>query len=205
VNNQPQPLAGIEYVATTQAAGPDELRAKISYERGVANINTFRKYQRRVCRNGDAAASTAICLGQYLAAPGVKAALASGSRLAATLEYVRRKRYDFTVPDTTVSVSDKPFRSWIGSLTFGRYLDPLGEQSQATRIDINASYEDVSNDPKRQDRGIATATLARQVGNDWVLALGLVYATKPEFRGEADRDLSLRLGLNYKILRKPAE
>jgi hypothetical protein len=31
------------------------------------------------------------------------------------------------------------------------------------------------------------------------LQIGLVYATKPEFRAEADRDLTARLGLNFKV------
>jgi hypothetical protein len=30
------------------------------------------------------------------------------------------------------------------------------------------------------------------------VALSLVYATKPEFRGEVDEEISARLGFNYK-------
>ena len=205
LNNQPQPLAGIEYGAIQEFAGPDELRFKVSYEKGFVNINSFRGYQQAVCKRSadlDVAQSTAICLRQYLDQPGVKTSLASGSRFAFTLEHVRRKRFAISVPDTTVTLNEAPVRSWIGALTVGRYLDPVESQAQLTRLDISASYEDVSNDPKRQDRGIASATLTRKLSGDWLLAFGLVYATKPEFRAEADKDLSLRLGLNYKILRK---
>lgn len=205
LNNQPQPQIGMEYAAVTELAGPDEFRAKVSIEGGWVNINSFRKYQKNDCSKDGADTSTAICLSRYLAAPGVQQALETSARWAATVEYVRRKRYNTVVPDTTVNVTEKSVRSWIGSLSWGRYLDPFQAVSQLTRLDVIASYEDVSNDPKRQDRGIATATLSRQLSREWVLAVGLVYATKPEFRGAADKDLSLRLGLNYKILRNPAQ
>jgi hypothetical protein len=116
---------------------------------------------------------------------------------------VDRKKYSVTIPDTTVAVSAPKFHSLIGSLVYGRYLNVLSNNDpQKVRIDVSASYEDVSNDPDRQDRGIASATLSRQLTEDWLLSLGLVYATKPEFRAEADKDLSLRLGFNYRILRK---
>lgn len=207
MNNQPQLYAGVEYGTAADLVGPDEVRAKISYERGWANINTFRRYREDSCRNADGQkeASLGICLQRYLSDPRVKSVLESGSRVAVTLEYVKRKRFHATVPDTSVVVDVPSSKSLIGSLAYGWYLDALGGREQATRIDVVASYEDVSDDPARDDRGIASATLSRQVAPDWVLNFGLVYATEPEYRAAADKDLSLRLGLNYKLLRNPTK
>jgi hypothetical protein len=197
INQQPQLYAGIEYSSMSEFAGQDGLRAKITYETGFANVNRYRQYARRHCTGID---GVSPCLLKYLAEPGVKASLESGNRLAVTIEHVRHRRYDVSIPDTAIALSVPSSRSWIGSLALGRYLNSFAED-QKTRVDVVASWEDVSDDPARQDRGIATATVSRQLSGDWVLAVGLVYATKPEFRAEADKDLSLRLGLNYKLLR----
>lgn len=205
MNNQPQPQIGFEYTSGGRYAGPDEYRAKVSYETGFVNIRSFRRYQRGSCsKDAEASTSTAICLSRYLKEPGVKKALASTSRLAATVEYVRKRRFTAVVPDTAVSMDEKAVTSWTGSLTYGRYLDPIDSEQQVTRIDVSASYEYVSDDPQRQKRGIASATLTRQIADEWVLAFGLVYATRPEFRAAANKDLSLRLGFNYKIRKKTA-
>jgi hypothetical protein len=196
LNNQPQLYLGVEYGARSEFAGPDELRAKIGYETGFANVNRYRAYAQSNCA-GD---GVVPCLAKYLAQPGVQATLKSADRVAVTLEYISHRRYEVSVADTAVAITTPASRSWLGSLAYGRYFDKL-DKDLKTRLDIVASYEDVSDDPTRRDRGIATATLTRQISDDWVLAVGLVYATKPEFRGEADKDLSVRLGLNYKFLR----
>lgn len=204
VNNQPQLLFGVEYASTSEFAGPDEFRAKVSLESGLINVNGFRRHQRRVCSSRpDLKGSVAICLGNYLEAQGGTRALEASARLAATIEYVKRKKYAVSISDTTIAVNAPAFRSLIGTLVYGRYIPTPGADDQKVRIDISASYEDVSDDPQRQDRGLASATLSRQLTADWLLSLGLIYATKPEFRAEADKDLSLRLGFNYRILRKP--
>jgi hypothetical protein len=208
INQQPQLYFGAEYGAFSEFAGPDEWRAKLAFETGFVNVNDFTKYAERSCTASDG--SVAACLKSYLHQPGIRQALEAGSRASATLEYVSHKRYDVTVPNTTVAVSADASSSLIGSVAISRYLGinvvPFAEngqsESQKTRLDLVASYEDVSDDPARQDRGIASLTLSRQLSDDWVLAVGVVYATKPEFRAAADKDVSLRLGLNYKILRK---
>ena len=207
LNNQPQLFAGIEYGYSNEYAGANELRAKVVYEIGFANVNAYRRYAKQTCQRADGAPtrSASTCLHDFTSLSGVHDALVNGSRLAITIEHVQRSRLKVTVPNTAVTIDEPSSRSWVGSLTMGRYLDPLDSDDQKTRIDIAASYEDVSDDTARQDRGLATATLSRQLSNDWVMAIGLVYATKPEFREKTDKDLSLRLGVNYKFLRKPIE
>jgi len=203
LNNQPQLFAGVEYRYASEFAGPSEVRAKISYEMGFANINLYRRYAKKNCKPSSDNVSTASdCLHSYFESPGVRAALAGGDRLAISLEHVRRNRYTVALPGTTVMLEEAATHSWMGSLTLGLYVNALHDTEQKTRIDVTASYEDFSDDPKRQNRGVASATLSRQFTPGWVLAVGLVYATKPEFRDKADKDLSLRLGLNYKLLRQ---
>jgi hypothetical protein len=204
INLQPQLYAGVEYGAKSRFAGPDGLRAKIAYEAGFANLRGYRRFEEaarkagRACSKADGPSS---CLKLYLSDPAVQANLQTGLRLAATVEYVRQRRFDVAIPDTMVRVSTPSAHSWAASLALGRYLSGFGVD-QKTRLDLVASYQDVSNDPRRRDRGMATATISRQISDDWVFSVGLVYASKSEFRADPDKDLSVRLGLNYKFLRK---
>jgi len=59
--------------------------------------------------------------------------------------------------------------------------------------------EDISNDPMRQDRWVSTLTLSQRVSEESSLAVSLVYANKPEFRGMVDKELSARAGLKFEV------
>ena len=47
--------------------------------------------------------------------------------------------------------------------------------------------------------GLADATLTQEVSLGATLTLGLVYANKPEYRVDVDKEFSARFGVNYKI------
>jgi len=72
----------------------------------------------------------------------------------------------------------------------------------AARIDVEAKYEDVSDDPMRQSRFVATATYSQNLFDGNGLSLSIVYANRPEYRGEVDEEFSARAGLKFKIDKK---
>jgi hypothetical protein len=195
---------GIEYAARDDAVGPDELRAKITYERGAVNTNSLRDFiaGRSGIENCSLAADerdrVARCISEYLQDPQIAQSLQHGDRIAVTLEYVRRERYQAGFGAPAVSFNQDAFDSFIASAMYGRYLS-MNENGMSSRVDFVAAYEDVSNDPNRQDRGVAAATYSRDISQGVSLQIGLVYATKPEFRAEAEHDLTARLGLNFKV------
>ncbi len=203
VNNQPQLNFGVEYTQRDDLAGPDEWRARLVYERGIVNVNTARAFSVSPrCKGSESggrnAAGRMLCLAEYLDAPGTQQRLKGGDRFAASLEAVRRSKYTFALPGDGVGLNEDAYNSYIGSLTYGFYV-AFDERGDATsRVDVRASYEDVSDDPNRQDRGLVVATLTQRVLGKQLVALSLVYATKPEFRGEVDEEISARLGFNYK-------
>jgi len=67
------------------------------------------------------------------------------------------------------------------------------------RLDFTASYEDVSDDPAKNDRGIANLTFTYPIANGTFLSIGAVYASKPQYRGDVDKELNARAGLLYKF------
>ena len=51
----------------------------------------------------------------------------------------------------------------------------------------------------RQDRWVSTLTLSQRVSEEASLAVSLIYANKPEFRGMVDEELSARAGLKFEV------
>jgi hypothetical protein len=195
VNNQPQLNFGVQITGHGDLAGPDEVRAKLSYEMGAQNMNALTD-------RCDGERALAMCAQQFLADPGVKAGLLNGDRVAFTLEYVRQKRYVISLPDDGVALDLPSQRSWVGSIVWGRYLTATSADGRASRFDLVGSYEDVSSDPLRQDRGVATLTFSQRLMNGLIATVAIIYATKPEFRGEVAEEWGSHLGLNYKFGRE---
>lgn len=209
VNNQPQINGGIEFNQRDELVGPDELRAKISYELGPANMNDLQSYMRAhadVCARerprGAAAAAwrgVAGCTADFLRRPDVARSLNSSSRLSFTAEYVRRKHYTVNLPDDALALDLPAQHSLIASVVWGGYVRLVAADKRATRFDLAASYEDASSGPLRQDRGIANLTFSHSLVNGLIASASLVYATKPEFHGDVRKEWSSRLGINYKF------
>lgn len=195
-NNQPQWSFTAKYRLRDDAVGPDELRLSLSYEQGWANVNAFRKYQARHC----GAQSATNCLASYLERPDVIANLNQSLRVSIKAEYSRISKVDFALRNGSFRYFGEPSERLSISAGFGRYLG--GEQLGATRtrLDMSLGYEDYSGDPNRQGRGLATAALTFPVANGLFLSFGTVYATRPEFRGDVDEELSARAGILYKLL-----
>jgi len=204
VNNQPQLNFGVEYTERGELAGPNEWRAKLIYEKGLVNVNTARRYvNSSKCKpaatfDKDISARRVACFNEYLSRPSTQQRLKGGDRLAVSIEAVRRKRYSINLPTDAITFAEDSDRSFVGALAYGFYVGFDDAGDARSRIDLRASYEDVKSDPKRQDRGLFVATYTQKFFEKTLVAVSVVYATQPEFRGDVDKDLSARLGINYK-------
>ena len=54
----------------------------------------------------------------------------------------------------------------------------------------------------RQSRFVGTATVSHKLTNGTSVSFSAVYANRPEFRGDVDKELSARFGLRWKLKEK---
>jgi hypothetical protein len=124
-------------------------------------------------------------------------AIEKGTRFSISGEYVDA---DGETIDTEIQginpIVSKSARKLVLSLGWSRKLN--FSDSEPIKLDLVASYESVSDDPKRQDRGVATLTFTRKVG-DMEIPFGIVYANHSEFLGDVDSRLSAHLGIRFKM------
>jgi hypothetical protein len=194
INNQPQWSLTAEYHARDEAVGPDEFKAELSYEMGLVNVNTYRTAS---CGETDAL----LCLENYLSEHVDD--LKASNRVTFKADYSKLQRLNFSLPGTTLfAFSEKPVERFSLSAAFGRYLGKEVSSRTRARVDVSIGYEDFSDDPARQDRGLATATFTYPVAEGFYLSVGAIYATKPEFRGDVDEELSARAGFTYKVIQE---
>jgi hypothetical protein len=200
INNQPQLVGSVEYRARDEVVGPDEFKAVVSYESGGPNIKALRRYSKDHC----ATEMDVRCLAAYLDDPEVREELANGSvRYKLSLEYSELQQMDFTLANTAFNFLAEPVKHLTASAAMGFYYGKQLVGRKRARFDATASYEDFSDDPLRQDRGVAKLTVTYPISEGFFLSLGAVYATKPEFRGDADEEISARAGFTYKIIEGP--
>jgi hypothetical protein len=207
INNQDQ-----FYVTGTghrrdELIGPNEFNIKLFYERGLGNIRSLRKAIPD-CFGPEAEAKWAgpsgDCLDKYSQA--VKNwNPEEGNRLSFSLEYANRESHHIGRPDIGLNLDKAGNWSLIGKAAYGRYLSINQDGQQSTRLDVSASWENVSDDPERQDRGVASVTFTQRINDDLSIPIALVYANHSKFKGEVDKDLSAHFGLSYKLARKKKE
>lgn len=199
VRNQPQLAVDGGYRQRGGVTGPDEWSLKATWELGLVNLN---KLDKQCDLDGSANPALLVaCMENYTT--DHKAALDSSPRIAFKGEYGEIAAFDFAS-----SALAQPFHSdrahkAIASITAGKYFLRKSKDTGDTAVDLEASYEDISGDPKRNDRLVATLTFSQKLsagnllGRNGTGALSLVYANKPEFLPEVDRDLSVHVGLKW--------
>ena len=129
--------------------------------------------------------------------------LKTSNRITFKVDYSKLQRLNFTLPGTMpFAFSEKPVERFSFTAGLGRYIGKEVSSRTRVRIDVSVGYEDFSDDPARQDRGLATATFTYPVAEGFYLSVGVVYATKPEFRGDVVEELSARAGFTYKVIRE---
>lgn len=190
IDNQPQLYFSVQGHVNDEVVGPDDLSIKLTYEKGFYNINRLRKR----C-DPDDFRKFANCYRGFV--DSNKTAIEGGNRLGFSLEYKKTNAYTYSVPGQNLTFNADKAKSLISSLTYSRFIGNI--RTGNTRMDINLSYDDVSGDPMRQGRGLGSVVLTHKLANGVAASIGLVYANKPEFRGNVDEELSAKLGLNYKL------
>lgn len=196
VKNQPQLIFSGGYQGRDDRAGTDEWNAKVTYELGFFNVNRLV----RRC-GGELYADKGECLSKYLKDT---AEAKDPGRFSFSLEYIDRAAYSYADDVSGLNLDLDGSHSLIAEVVYGRSVGATGAGLGDLRIDAGFKYEDVSDDDMRNNRATASFTLSRTLIKELSLSLGLVWANKPEFRMEAEADLTARLGLTYKLGKPPS-
>jgi hypothetical protein len=192
VANQPQIVVKATGTVRDELTGPQEATLKVSYEQGFVNMNSLRR-KLRSCKPEELTA----CYTSYLTSRRAQVAKAQ-NRLTFSLDWTSQKDYDPTVDGVSLDLAGK--ERWTLAATFGRNLRVDVNGKYTSRVDLTGSWEDWSDDPLHQDRGLANLSFTQKVTSDMSLVLGAVWASKPELRGEVDEEVSARFGLTYRFL-----
>lgn len=191
VDNQPQISLTALYRSREEAAGPDEFTARLSYERGDRDVNDLRSH----CGGTFSAA----CIASFTGNSGNETGMSASKRLRFNADYTKISRLDFVMPAPGFSYFTEATERLSVTAIFGQDLGAARPDGRRARLDASLGYEDFSDDPLRQNRGIANLTLTYPLMEGFFLTVGAVYATKPEFRGDVDKEIGARAGITYKI------
>jgi len=207
VANQPQLHLSIQYNERDPLAGPTATSGKLTYEWSRMNLN--RALRSDECHEelelSAAKASPDLvtrCLTKYegfMTKHGKD--IAASERFSLSVEYESNDSSEVSLatllPGSGLTDLELPgSKKTIAALGWSRNFSGL--QEQPTRLDVVARYEDVSDDPARHDRLVATASFELKVGQLNV-PIGVVYANHGEYLGEVDEQLSAHLGLRFQL------
>ncbi len=185
----------LSYRRRVGAAGPDVAAASVRYEYGIKSLKGFCEGS---CEGGSRL-RTAGDLMRYL--DGKPAWAERQPRLTFIGEWSRTRNYSFVVPGTELDISLPTDDIYSAKLIYGQVLSI----NHRTRFDLEAKY-DQTDDERRQSRFVATATWTQalnktveKLAGGSSLAVSLVWANRPEFRGEVNKELSLLAGLKWSV------
>ena len=208
INNQPQLLLIGTAQRRDELAGGNSYGAKLSFEFDLSghNLNNLDRYLRRQgCANDAIGGQLTMTvyekcsrkIGEYTNNNPVET---GGWRGSVNVEYVRRDSAVVSLPGSMTPFALEGGRSLIGSFVAGRQFQLLEKSNLPKgKLDVSVSYEDVSGDPARQSRALGTVVFTQQLAKATQLSVGLVWANKPEFRGDVDQEITARIGLSYKF------
>lgn len=195
INNQPQFNVAMSYSDRDPIVGRDAFRVRIAYDFGFVNLNRFRTFTEKSCGLD----FMYQCLAEYLNTQNI-AHMERGDRFSFSLEYSREQSYNYAISSGAGGLTLPSEESFTTSLAYGRYLTFAGADNRGrSRVELSASYEDVDNDPTRQDRFMSSLTYSQLISDSAAISFGLVYANKPEYRGDVGTEISAQLGINYRL------
>lgn len=182
------------------AAGPDEASAALSFQWGWISYRGARAFARRRGLAFDAAAIAAYRQDHAQAKDALPLFTLSA-------EYGRARSFAFGLPGLTEAFAQDGTHRLTAKASAGVYLG----EGYAHRLELSAAYDDVSDDPKLQNRFVAELTwverlnqaLAQFTGGS-ELVVTAVYANKPRFRGDVNEELGVRAGLKWSFGTKKA-
>jgi hypothetical protein len=195
VDNQPQLYVTAERKLRDPLVGSDELSVKVTYEGSWKNRNL--NAATKGCKEKW---KTRECLNNYMGyVDKWEDEIEKGYRFSFSGEYVDIDGESIVTGLPNLDpITSASARKLVLNAGWGRNFD-VGD-GQTFQLDLVGSYEDFSDDPKRQDRGIARLTLTRNVGK-MSIPFGIVYANHAEFLDDKDVDarLSAHIGLTFKM------
>ena len=205
VNNQPQIVFSASYRRRDDLVGPDEMKGNLTWEIGSTNINSLRKY----CTAAGAEAVSLVCYERFLRSE-FKRSDTRATRFALHMDYTKTRAYRFADLAESFSFSLNPIETISGSVVLGTSIlrastaDGKTNLQKVGRFELEVGFEKSKGDPlKEKERLVAVATISHEVPalaaatKKPTVSFSVVYANKPEFRGEVDKELSARLGLKY--------
>ena len=192
VANQPQLVVKATGTVRDELTGPEETTLKVSYEQGFVNMNSLRR-RLAACKPEELTS----CYTSYLTTRRAQIAK-DQNRLTFSLDWTRQQDYHPAVDGVSLDVPGK--ERWTIAAAYGRNLRVDVNGKFTSRFDFKGSWEDWSDDPLHQDRGLANLSFTQKVTDNMSLVLGAVWASKPELRGEVDKEVSARFGLTYRFL-----
>lgn len=197
LSNQEQLYFSGAYRDVDPLAGASGASIKGTYELGGKNLTKFQKRNAAACGTLTTENGRRSCLTAFNSYVANEKLL--GWRIAATLDY--QKTQATTVDLTAYNVANvttAAAQSNVITLTAGRNMDSASSSRQR-RIDIAASYENVTGDPNRDDRLVATFTWTQELNDNVYLPITLTFANKEKYLGAQDDQFGVHFGVSYKL------
>ncbi|GJM04567.1 MAG: hypothetical protein DHS20C09_05580 [marine bacterium B5-7] len=198
IDQQPQFLVSFRHHDKDDLVGPDESAIKLTWEMGLGqgslnDLTSSREW--RNCINGGPFCVSRI--GARINELVTRNVQQTTWRLSFNAEWIDRSDHRFSNDDPMFEYDVIGESSIKAGATFSAktWLDSSGEPYV---FDMAAEYE--NNDSEiMNDRAVMTFTGTRNLAKGLGLSLSLVWANRPEFRGEVDEDIGVKLGLNWKL------
>jgi hypothetical protein len=203
INNQPQAYVEGKYHYRNELIGPNEWSLKGTFEASPNSLNRFFRDHGDDCGNGGKAAvpNVAKCTSDLVKTVGGDPSTQpdANDRFVVAFEYRQAKTESVDLSDFKIAtpVARPGTHSLVYSLKYGHPL--TGGTMKNARVDLAANYDNVSNDPKKKDRFVASLTFSQKISDHMTPLLGLTYANHADYLTQADRKLGVHFGLSYKI------
>ncbi|HEX7185449.1 MAG TPA: hypothetical protein VF756_26740 [Thermoanaerobaculia bacterium] len=198
LDNQPQFHLTADKKLRESLVGPEELAVKVTYEWSAVNFNAAMSEDCHRALDVSQPDNNKVrsCLSEYESfVKGNADGIENGNRFSFSGEYVEidEDTIDAGLDGIAPIVLEKShklviYAGWSRDFTLG--------DGEPISFDLVAEYEDISDDPLRRDRGIASLTFTRQFGGVSI-PFGIVYATHSEFLTDVDEQLSAHVGLRF--------
>ncbi len=190
IDGQPRFSVDGYYRYRQNATGPDERSLELRFEMGTISFWGFKRFAAGKDINP-------ALLEEYLNNKSD-----SAPSFSAIVNYTKTSDFKIPLPVDATEFHQAEASKLTATLTGGLYFG--GGRSH--RLELKANYDDISDDPTRQNRFVSTLSWVEKLNSTLTQALGgsdltvtFIYANKPEFRGEVQHDLGLRAGLKWSV------
>jgi hypothetical protein len=202
INNQEQVYLTFKYHDLNSLAGASSWSVKGTYEMGGKNITKFVADTKcdadAILRdaNADEPPETP-CLKRFTDYIDDNT-IDRTWRIAASLDISRINANEIAISQLATPITTPSADSQIISITAGRRFDPP-TSARERRIDIEGSYQNVSDDPKLDDRLTLSLTWTQELTDALTLPITLSYANKTKYLPDDDKHLSAHFAISYKL------